>query len=91
MIACICDGMGKGLNANIVSSNTLKFIDEITSLNITSETAIQIINTFYYIQDYQDIYTTLDYIEIDKNNGKLTLFKAGAYPPSSPTPLKEIF
>ncbi len=78
LIAIICDGMGKGLNANIISNQTLKLIDEITNTNITSETSLQILNTLYYIQDYQDIYTTLDYIEIDRCSNEMTLFKAGA-------------
>ena len=34
LMAVICDGMGKGLNANIISSRTLKLLDEITNTNI---------------------------------------------------------
>lgn len=78
IIAIICDGMGKGLNANIISSRTLKLLDEITNANLTSETSLQILNTLYYIQDYQENYTTLDYVEIDKYSGEMTLYKAGA-------------
>lgn len=78
MIAVICDGMGKGLNANIISSRTLKLLDEITDANLTSETSIQILNSLFYIQDYQENYTTLDYVEIDRHSGEMLLFKAGA-------------
>ena len=78
LIAIICDGMGKGLNANIISSRTLNLIDEITNSNISGEASLQILNTLYYIQDYQECYTTLDYIEIDKNSGQMLLYKAGA-------------
>lgn len=78
LIAIICDGMGKGLNANIISSRTLKLLDEITNTNISGETSLQILNTLYYIQDYQENYTTIDYVEIDKNTGEMLLYKAGA-------------
>ena len=77
-IAVICDGMGKGLNANIISSRTLKLLDEITNTNISSEASIQILNSFYYIQDYQENYTTMDYIEIDKHSGEMISYKAGS-------------
>ena len=51
-ISVICDGMGKGYEANDLSASTLKLIDNITNTNITSSTSLQIINTFYFIQDY---------------------------------------
>lgn len=78
LIAVICDGMGKGLNANIISSRTLKLLDEITNANLTSETSIQILNSLLYIQDYQENYTTLDYVEIDRHSGEMLLYKAGS-------------
>ena len=77
-IAAICDGMGKGLNANIISSKTLKLLEQIMNENINSETSLQILNTLYYIQDYQENYTTIDFIEIDKNDGEMYIYKAGA-------------
>ena len=77
-ISVICDGMGKGLNANIISSRTLRLLDEITNTNISGETSVQILNSLYYIQDYQENYTTMDYTEIDKNTGEMLMYKAGA-------------
>ena len=77
-IAVISDGMGKGYEANSLSSKTLEFIDKITSSQMESSTYIQIINTFYYIQDYIEKYSTLDYLEVDKLNGKASFYKLGA-------------
>jgi len=77
-ISVICDGMGKGLNANIISSRTLRLLDDITNTNISGETSIQILNSLYYIQDYQENYTTMDYTEIDKHTGEMLMYKAGA-------------
>ena len=78
MVACISDGMGKGYEANDLSASTLKLIDNITNTNITSSTSLQIINTFYFIQDYLEKYSTLDYVEVDKIRGVATFYKLGA-------------
>lgn len=77
LIAAISDGMGKGIKANIQSSFTLKMIDEITNMNVMSETALQILNTLVYIQDYQEIYSTLDFVEINRQKGEGIFYKAG--------------
>lgn len=78
LAAVICDGMGKGINASIISTRTLKLLDELLDSNISSDTSISILNTLYYIQDYLENYTTLDYVEINKNTGEMTMYKAGA-------------
>lgn len=77
IIAAISDGMGKGYLAYQESNNTIKLIDEITNWHIQSSTALQIINTFYSIQDYQEKYSTLDFVEIDRSKGTMYLFKLG--------------
>lgn len=77
-IAVLSDGMGKGYEASHLSSATLKLVDNISNANITSNTALQIINTFYSIQDYLEKYSTLDYVEINKIKGIANFFKLGA-------------
>lgn len=78
LIAAISDGMGKGYVANQESSTTLKLVDEISKTSLTSETALQILNTFYFIQDYLEKYSTLDFLEIDRSKGELLFYKMGA-------------
>ena len=78
LIAAISDGMGKGYSANQESSRTLKLVDEITKTSLTSETALQILNTFYFIQDYLEKYSTLDFLEIDRAKGEVLFYKMGA-------------
>lgn len=78
LIAAISDGMGKGYVANQESSTTLKLVDEITKTSLTTETALQILNTFYFIQDYLEKYSTLDFLEIDRSTGDLLFYKMGA-------------
>ena len=76
-IAVICDGMGKGYEANYLSFNIIKLIDKIASCNMSCDSSIQILNTFYYLEEYMEKYSTLDYLEIDKISGVATLFKLG--------------
>ena len=77
IIATISDGMGKGYLAYQESKNTLMLIDEITNSHLDSSTALQIINTFFAIQDYQERYSTLDYLEINRTTGEMFLYKLG--------------
>lgn len=77
IIAAISDGMGKGYLAHQESNKTLWLIDEITNWNLDSSTALQILNTFYAIQDYQERYSTLDFLEINRSNGQMSLYKMG--------------
>jgi len=78
LIAAISDGMGKGYVANQESASTLKLVDEITKTTLTTETALQILNTFYFIQDYLEKYSTLDFLEIDRTKGEALFYKMGA-------------
>ena len=78
LVAVISDGMGKGYLANKESNSTLKLIDEVTNVDISTSTSLQILNTFYFIQDYLEKYSTLDFIEIDRNKGEVLFYKMGA-------------
>lgn len=78
LIAAISDGMGKGFVANQESSSTLKLVDEITNTEISTETALQILNTFFYIQDYLEKYSTLDFLQLDRAQGSVLFYKMGA-------------
>lgn len=78
LVAAISDGMGKGYSANQESNNTLRLVDNIISVDLNTETALQILNTFYHIQDYLEKYSTLDFLEINRSTGEGTFYKMGA-------------
>lgn len=40
---------------------TLHLVEDIVHLNIESSTALEILNTFYTVQDYLERYATLDF------------------------------
>lgn len=77
LIAAISDGMGKGYSAFCESNITLQLVDDVTNLNIDSTTSLEILNSFYAVQDYFERYATLDLIEINRYLQKATFYKMG--------------
>lgn len=77
-ISAISDGMGKGYRAFYESDMTLKLIEDIIKLNISCDTALEILNTFYSVQDYLEQYATLDFLEINRYDKIANFYKMGA-------------
>lgn len=77
LLAAISDGMGKGYNAFKASNSTIDLVNKVTSLDIDTTTALSILNSFYTVQDYLESYATLDLVEINRFNNKLTMYKMG--------------
>ena len=77
-VSAISDGMGKGYKAFVESDTTLKLINDIVSLNISTESALEILNTYYCVQDYLEEYATLDFVEINRYLKKANFYKMGA-------------
>jgi hypothetical protein len=76
-ISAISDGMGKGYSAFYESNITLKLVEDVLSLNLDSSTALEILNTFYVIQDYLERYATLDLLEINRFKTTAKFYKMG--------------
>lgn len=74
----ISDGMGKGYSAFYESDMTLHLVEDIVQLNIESSTALEILNTFYTVQDYLERYATLDFLDINRHTGTAMFYKMGA-------------
>lgn len=77
-LCCISDGMGSGYNAYYESNNTLNLIKNISSKHLSSAFTIEVINSFYAMQDYLEQYATLDYLEINRFKKIATFYKLGA-------------
>lgn len=77
-ISAISDGMGKGYRAFYESDMTLKLVEDIIKLNLTSGTALEILNSFYAVQEYLEQYATLDFLEINRYTKNATFYKMGA-------------
>ncbi len=80
MVACICDGMGKGYSANLSSEAVVQMIEELYESSMSSYAIIQIINTYCGIKDSIDSFCTLDYMELNKRNNELTFYKMSSAP-----------
>lgn len=77
-ISAISDGMGKGYKAFFESDTTLRLIEDITALNISTDSALEILNTYYTMQDYLEEYATLDFLEINRYKKTAAFYKMGA-------------
>ena len=76
-VSAISDGMGKGYSAFYESDMTLKLVSEVVELGLKSQTSLEILNTFYVIQDYLERYATLDLLEINRHNMHARFYKMG--------------
>ena len=76
-ISAISDGMGKGYRAFYESDTTLKLVEDIVKLNVSTTTALEILNSFYSVQDYLEEYATLDFLEINRYNETASFYKMG--------------
>ncbi len=77
-ISAISDGMGNGYKAFSESDHILKLVSNILEQNLEVSTALEILNTFYAIQEYLEKYSTLDLLEINRYNKTAKFYKMGA-------------
>ncbi len=77
LLAAISDGMGKGYSAFKSSNATIELVNKVTNLDIDIKTALSILNSLYTVQDYLERYATLDLMEINRYEQKLTIYKMG--------------
>ena len=77
-ISAISDGMGNGYNAFKDSNETLNLVSNVLEQNLEPSTAIEIINTFYSIQEHLERYSTLDLLEINRHTKSAKFYKMGA-------------
>ncbi|MBR2891726.1 MAG: SpoIIE family protein phosphatase [Bacilli bacterium] len=77
-ITAISDGMGSGFNAFKESNETLNLVSTVLEQNLEASTAIEILNTYYAIQEYLERYSTLDLLEINRHTKLAKFFKMGA-------------
>lgn len=77
-ICALADGMGSGYEAYKLSSETLKMISRITKCTLDFETSLTILNNFFKIKDFEEAYSTLDFVDINLIDGKMNLYKLGS-------------
>lgn len=77
-IVALSDGMGNGYSAHQESRTTLELLNKIINTNIDSNTTITIINTLIALKEYNERFSTLDFLSINRNEGTAQFYKIGA-------------
>ena len=75
----LCDGMGSGRDAALVSRIACHFIEQLSSCNGSLETVLQTVNDFLLGQK-SECSTTVDLLRLDLYDGSCTFIKSGACP-----------
>ncbi len=78
--ALICDGMGAGKKAAVVSRRAAAFLKKLLSAGAEEITALRMLNTFLRLGQAEEMTTTADLLVIDEYTGKGDFFKCGAAP-----------
>ncbi len=76
--AIICDGMGKGFNAYSSSSKIIKVVDSLVEKNLDVEITLNLINIIYNTITVNEVFSSLDFLEINRLNGEGIFYKLGA-------------
>lgn len=76
----ISDGMGQGQKASDDSSLTLDIMKQLIVNGISLDSAVQSVNALLKIKNHNDMFTTLDLLQVNLVLGKGTLVKYGSCP-----------
>lgn len=79
-IIALSDGMGNGYSAHIESKSTLELLNKMLTTGADDHTAVSIINTLLSLKEYNERFSTLDYITINKSLGSVDFYKIGSAP-----------
>jgi len=79
-IIALSDGMGNGYSAHIESKSTLELLNKMLTTGADDHTAVSIINTLLSLKEYNERFSTLDFITINKSNGTIDFYKIGSAP-----------
>lgn len=73
----ICDGMGSGVDAACTSRMTCIMLEKLISGGCSTNIAIDMINKLL-IKKFDEVFTTLDILQMDVFSGEANLYKAGS-------------
>lgn len=79
-IIALSDGMGNGYSAHIESKSTLELLNKMLTTGADDYTAVSIINTLLSLKEYNERFSTLDFVTINKSSGLIEFYKIGSAP-----------
>lgn len=75
----VSDGMGSGRDAALTSRLSAIMLEKLLSVGAEKESALKLLNKAL-VEKEEEVFATVDLLEIDRVLGKATLIKAGAAP-----------
>lgn len=75
----LCDGMGSGSAACAESSKAVRTLTGLLESGVAPDTAMELLNGFYVLQE-NSVFSTVDLLQVNLQNGTAILFKWGASP-----------
>ena len=75
----VSDGMGSGRDAALTSRLAAIMLEKLLSVGAEKESAIKLLNKAL-VEKREEIFATVDLLELDRINSRATLIKAGAAP-----------
>ena len=75
----VSDGMGSGRDAALTSRLAAIMLEKLLSVGAEKENAIKLLNKAL-VEKQEEIFATVDLLELDRINSRATLIKAGAAP-----------
>lgn len=75
----VSDGMGSGRDAALTSRLAAIMLEKLLSVGAEKESAIRLLNKAL-VEKQEEIFATVDLLELDRINSRATLIKAGAAP-----------
>lgn len=74
----LSDGMGSGLEASLESSKVIEVMERLLEAGFYVPSALGLMNCLAGVGNKEDMFTTLDFCEIDLFTGVISIIKAGA-------------
>ncbi len=75
----VSDGMGSGRDAALTSRLAAIMLEKLLSVGAEKESAIKLLNKAL-VEKQEEVFTTVDLLELDRINSRATVIKAGAAP-----------
>lgn len=74
----LSDGMGSGLEASLESGKVIEVMERLLEAGFYVPSALDLMNCLAGVGNKEDMFTTLDFCEIDLFTGMISIIKAGA-------------
>lgn len=79
-VVLLSDGMGTGPRASLESGATVSMLEELMQAGLDREFAVKTVNSVLLLRSPEEVFATVDLLEIDRYSGLTEFVKIGAAP-----------